>query len=257
MVFHKEGKNEALGAYTPALAEMWGDFIDWEKRREGEGGFLERTLKAHGCFRVLNAALGDGCDSIHLTREGFDVVSNEIDSNFIQKALLNARRDGVTLQITGFDWLDFQNRLPEGSFDAVVLMGNSLTHLFKKKEQLAALAGFRHVLRPGGVLLIDERNYQYLLDNKKEALQNFRYSKKYVYCGEKVSGVPESMKPGKAVFKYTHENGLQGRIQMYPFHKGELEGLLKETGFTKVTKFSDYKRGHSDKADFHQYIAVK
>jgi len=51
---------------SKTLVEMWTDFIDWKKRRLGEGGFIIKTLKHFGCKKIFDACLGDGSDSIHL-----------------------------------------------------------------------------------------------------------------------------------------------------------------------------------------------
>lgn len=238
------------------LVDFWSDFIDWDKRRQGEDGFLARSLAPYG-RNVLDACLGDGCDSIHLLKEGFDVTGNELDSGLAQKALSNARAAGVRLPVTHHDWRDFSKRFEPGIFDSVTLMGNSLTYLFKKKDQLAALSGFMHVLRPGGALLIDERNYAYMLAHREAALARFRYSKKYVYCGKKVDGRPESIAPDNVVMRYDHDDGRTARLTVYPFRKGELSGLLAESGFSSIRQFSDYRPGYNPSADFHQYACVK
>jgi len=68
----KNGKNQKL------LAEMWGDYIDWEKRRKGENSWLVKQLKKYNCQKIFESSLGDGCDPIYLIKEGFNVTSNDI-----------------------------------------------------------------------------------------------------------------------------------------------------------------------------------
>ncbi len=243
---------------SPLLVGIWGDFIDWRRRRLGENGFLEKTLAGHGCKRVLDASLGDGCDSIHLIKQGFEVTSNEIDSLFIERALLNAKKANVNLSVTCFDWRELDEKFERDSFDAVLLLGNSLTYLFRRNDRLRALKAFKNVLRKGGVLLIDERNYEYMLKNRAQILAGkFKYSGKFVYCGSKVHGRPVEIRDNKVVMKYEHENGKTAFLTLYPFKKGELKGLLKEASFGKIMQYSDYHPGYSSNADFHQYVTVK
>ena len=83
------------------LVEMWGDFIDWEKRRKGENGFLTGQLKRFNCKIVFDACLGDGADSIYLIKEGLQVTSNDIDKLFIKKAKKHAR-EAVVKKIKRF-----------------------------------------------------------------------------------------------------------------------------------------------------------
>ena len=121
---------------TKTLVELWRDFIDWDKRREGENGFLKNTLIEHMCKHIFESCLGDGCDAIHLAKEGFDVACNEIDTLFANKARENARKENVGLKITNFDWRNLENHFKEGRFDAVLCLGNSLTYLFRKEDQI-------------------------------------------------------------------------------------------------------------------------
>ena len=241
------------------LVEMWREFIDWEKRRVGEDGFLVKQFKQHNIKKVFDASLGDGCDSVYLLKEGFDVTSNEIDNVFLEKARLNAKEDGVELKLTYLDWRNLDKELEEESFDAVICLGNSLTYLFKQKDQLQALDQFKRLLKKGGVLIVDERNYQYILDNKEEILKgNFKYSGDYVYCGDKVHGVPVEITDNKVKMEYTHsENGKKGYLVLYPFKRGDVKGLLEKTGFSTIQQFSDFQEGEKLEADFYQYVCVK
>ncbi len=243
---------------SPGLVDVWNEYIDWKLRRKGENGFLVKKLRANGGTKVLDASLGDGCDSIYLLKEGFDVTSNEIDSVFIEKAVMNARKNKVDLKLTNYDWGDFGKKFAENSFDAIILLGNSLTYLFDKKDRLKTLKAFNRILKKGGILLIDERNYQRILDTRKQILKGeFQYSKKYVYCGKLVDGVPVEISDKKIGLDIRHKNGQGGKLFVYPFKKGELYNLLLESGFEKIETYSDYKKGYDYNSDFIQHIAVK
>lgn len=241
------------------IIEIWGDFIDYKKRKTGEAGFLKKTLNHSNCHKVFDSCLGNGVDSIHLIREGFDVTSNDIDALMIKKAKENANKAKVTLKITEYDWLHLDKHFDEDSFDATICLGNSITYLFTKNNQLTTLRNFLHLLRKGGVLILDERNYQYMLDNREEILKgNFRYTRRYVYCGKKVHGKPVEITDNRVRMEYTHdEKEEKAYLILYPFKKGELVSLCKEAGFSKVEQYSDYKKGYNPDADFHQYVCVK
>ena len=131
-------------------AEIWGDFVGWDDRRRGEDGFLVRQLKEHGAKKVLNVALGDGVDTIYLLQQGFEVSDNEVDDAFRQKAVENAKAHSFSLSPTNLDWRKLDEAYTPESFDAVICLGNSLTCLFSREDQLAALRQFHRVLAPGG-----------------------------------------------------------------------------------------------------------
>jgi len=60
------------------------------------------------------------------------------------------------------------------------------------------------------------------------------------------------------LIEYSHlETGKRAFYKVYPHKRGELEGLLKEAGFTVKKKFSDYEEGDNPDADFYQYACEK
>lgn len=250
MDIHKQNYNSKV------LVEMWTDFIHWEKRRLGENDFLINNLNKRK--KIFDACLGDGADSIYLLKKGFDVTSNDIDNLFIEKARENAKKHDVNLNITEFDWRVLDKYFD--SFDAVFCLGNSLSYLFEKKDQLKALKNFFNMLGDDGILIIDERNYQSILDKREEIINNgnFQYSGKFVYCGDNVHGEPIEISDSEVRFEYTDKRtGKKGHLVLYPFKKGELMGLLREAGFTRIEQYSDYEKGYDHEADFVQYVCGK
>lgn len=64
---------------------------------------------------------------------------------------------------------DVNSFLPDTSFDAVICLGNSFAHLLDEFEdqrvQRRALENFAKCLKPGGLLFIDHRNYDAIIDS--------------------------------------------------------------------------------------------
>ena len=235
------------------------DFINPEKRRKGEEGFLIKQLKKYNCKKVFESSLGIGIDAVYLSKNKFEVIGNDIDNYAIQKAKEYMKKRGVDIKITNYDWKELTKDIEKDSFDSILCLGNSLTYLFKKEDQLKVLKSFYEVLRKKGILIIDERNYQYILDNKEEILKgNFKYSKKYVFCGDTVNASPVQISQNKIKMQYIdNKNKKKVYLDLYPFKKDEMFNLLKETGFKIIKQFSDYKEGYNKDADFYQYVCVK
>jgi methylase of polypeptide subunit release factors len=103
------------------LAEIWGDFVNWDNRRRGEKGFLITQFKKNNCQNIFDVALGDGVDAIYLIQQGFNVSSNEINEAFRKKAIENAQRLGLNISPTNLDWRDLTKEYKEDSFDAIIL----------------------------------------------------------------------------------------------------------------------------------------
>lgn len=241
------------------LASMWGSFVNWDKRLLSEGPFLLEHLKKHGCQRVFDAALGEGGLSIFLLKNGFEVVSNELDSEFRKVALENARREGARLNVTEYYWQDLRKHFRQGSFDAVVCEGNSLCCEPSSKGRRKAVLNFHYILKQDGILEIDERNFGYILGQKEEILRgNFRYSGKFIYCGDRIHAMPVKITGREVVMQYSDEaDGKRGYLSIYPFKNGELVSLLSAAGFSSVESFSDFKPGFDPNADFHMHVGIK
>ena len=61
-------------------------------------------------------------------------------------------------------------------FDAVLCMGNSFAHLPHLHNQKTALENVAAMLRPGGILVIDHRNFDAILDGGKVPANNIYYN---------------------------------------------------------------------------------
>lgn len=248
----EDEKNQRL------LVEMWGDYIDWNKRREMEEGWLVNQLKGFNCKKIFDSCVGDGCDAIYLIKQGFDVVGNDIDKVFIQKALRNAKKENVQLKIHNLDWRELTKEIPEQSFDAVLCMGNSLYCLFGRENQIKALKQFYTILKKGGILIIDERNYQYVLDNREEILKKKPHSTGCMYYGKNIFGRMTEIKDDRVKYElYDKKNRKAAFAILQPLKRGELNRNLKEVGFQKIKQYSDYHLGEKPKAIFYMYVCQK
>lgn len=81
------------------------------------------------------------------------------------------------------NWLAVQEsdmEVPEGGFDAVICLGNSFAHLpdftGDQENHRIAIKNFHDVLKPGGLLFIDHRNYDAILDTGKAPQRNMYYN---------------------------------------------------------------------------------
>jgi len=82
--------------------------------------------------------------------------------------------------VTLVDDLDGVEGKPAGGFDAVICLGNSFAHMpdFEgdQQNQKRALTNFMDLLKPGGVLLIDHRNYDEILATGLVPAKNIYYN---------------------------------------------------------------------------------
>lgn len=244
--------------FNQTLANSWKDFVDCPERLKTLSGFLEKNLLKHKQGYIFDAALGIGCESIYLLNRGYNVISNEIDDTLIQIARESAYEHKIKLNITQQDWRDLEMKYRNNYFDGIFILGNSLCLLDDINDIQLTLKNFYKSLTPGGTLIVDERNFPYIVEFKNDILKgNFRYSGKYIYCGTEVKAVPIHIANDEVIFGYYRNNKLIGSLKMYPFKKHEMKELLLEAGFRNVKIFSDFKHGYDKEADFYINVAVK
>ncbi len=134
-------------------------FVNWQNRLSVELPFIIEKLHQAGARQVLDAATGTGMHAIALAQCGFSSTGADLSQGMIDKARLNAKSAGVGVhfEVAGFGAL--AETFGSGVFDAVLCLGNSLPHLLSQPELISSLADFASCLRPGGLLLLQNRNF--------------------------------------------------------------------------------------------------
>ncbi len=237
--------------YNDGFVDKWDELIDWDARASSEGDFFIKTLKERGAKKILDVASGTGFHSIRLIEAGFDVYSADGSPVMLAKAFENGRKRGHILQTVQADWR-WLNRDVDGKYDAVICLGNSFTHLFDERDRRKALAEFYAALRHDGVLVIDQRNYDMIMD------EGFKSKHTYYYAGENVKAEPEYVDDGLARFRYEFPDGSIYNLNMFPLRKNYVRKLLREVGFQKITTYGDFQETyHQDQPDFFVHVAEK
>ena len=237
--------------YVRGFVEKWDELIDWDARAKSEGRFFIDVLKARGKKSVLDVAAGTGFHSVQLLKAGFDVTSVDGSAEMLAMAFQNAADHGLVLKTCHADWR-WLNRDVHGKYDAIICLGNSFTHLHDENDRRRALAEFYAALKHDGVLILDQRNYDRILD------QGFDTKHKYYYCGDQVSAVPEYVDDSLARFKYSFPDGSEYHLNMFPLRKDYVRGLLRDVGFQQIHSYGDFQEeGEEQAPDFFIHVAEK
>jgi SAM-dependent methyltransferase len=237
--------------YVKGFVDKWDELIDWDSRVESEGHFFIDVLRERGAEKILDVATGTGFHSIRLIESGFDVTSADGSAQMLAKAFENARARGHLPHIVQADWR-FLNRDIHGEYDAIVCLGNSFTHLFDERDRRKALAEFYAMLAHDGVLILDQRNYDAILDH------GFSSKHTYYYCGKNVSAEPEHIDEGLARFRYRFPDKSEYHLNMFPLRKEYMRSLMLEVGFQRVETYGDFHETYrEEEPDFFIHVAEK
>lgn len=238
--------------YVKSFVEKWDELIDWDRRSATESDFFIRQLKEHDKQRVIDVATGTGFHSVRLIEAGFEVISVDGSAEMLATAFDNATARGHILRTIQADWR-WLNRDVHLLADAVICLGNSFTHLFTERDRRKALAEFYATLRHDGILILDQRNYDAILDHGYT-----KSDRRYYYCGDDVEVAPEHVDDGLARFRYRFPDASEYHLNMFPLRKDYVRRLLHEVGFQKVTTYGDFQETYREsEPDFYIHVAEK
>jgi len=108
---------------------------------------------------VLDAACGTGMHAIALAQRGYAAAGADLSASMIERARQNAAKAGVEARFEAAGFGRLRQTFGTGTFEAVLCLGNSLPHLLSSAELAEALEDFAACLRPGGLLIVQNRNF--------------------------------------------------------------------------------------------------
>lgn len=237
--------------YSGDFVSRWDELIDWDKRAFGEGSFFTDVLLSLGACSVLDVSTGSGFHAVQLKKAGFRVRASDGSQTMVDRATVNFARHGVKIPITCCDWMDL-DPAQLGTFDAVLCLGSSLCHVFDEAERVAVLQRFHELLRPGGVLIVDQRNFQAILAG------HFKSSGRYYYCGQTAQVTLGEVSDQLCEFVYTFSDEATYRLRVAPVRPLKLCSEILQAGFSGVQSFGDFKPLYDPlRCDFIIHVALR
>ena len=134
--------------------------MDWHESSTAEVESLVRMLDLNDKEYVLDLCCGYGRHAVPLALRGIEVTGLDLSGAMLQKAQVDARFAGAHV-----DWVQGDARdLPFGeSFDVVLDLFTSFGYFEKEGENLQVLQEAFRVLVPGGCLVLDTVNHDFII----------------------------------------------------------------------------------------------
>ncbi len=150
-----------------AFAGDYDRFVNWKNRLTYELPFLMEQIGTPEQGRVLDAACGTGQHAIALAQRGYAIAGADLSEPMVEQARLHACQAGVTVQFEAAGFGSLSETFGTGGFHALLCLGNSLPHLLSHAALDSALLDFATCLQPGGRLVIQNRNFDAVLENRQ------------------------------------------------------------------------------------------
>jgi SAM-dependent methyltransferase len=143
------------------LTDLYEAIIDWPKRLANEAPFYRRLFEQAGVKRIADVACGTGRHAQMFHSWGLEVHASDISANMIQRARETfGESENLRWRVQSFD----QPIAPDGPFDAVLCIGNSLALAPDVNVVSQALQYMLRALRPEGLCIVHVLNLWSLPD---------------------------------------------------------------------------------------------
>jgi SAM-dependent methyltransferase len=143
--------------YQNLLADRYGwMFGSFEERIAEQEALFKRLSLHHGPKgAALDLGCGSGFQSIALARLGFSVAAVDLSERLLKE--LADHRGTLPIETVQADLRDFA-AFSDNSFQLVVCMGDTLTHLPARSDVPPLFQQIRRVLKPGGKVVMSFRD---------------------------------------------------------------------------------------------------
>jgi 2-polyprenyl-3-methyl-5-hydroxy-6-metoxy-1,4-benzoquinol methylase len=245
----------SVAEFYDMLAPDYDAMTSFEKRFEVERPFFQDVVNRYHIHTALDAGCGSGFHSILLAQLGVDVTGVDVSSRMLQLAQQHARTYAVDVRTHQGSFGDLDTLFPL-SFDAVLVMGNSLAHLLRAAEMERAIRNFASLLRPNGVLVLQVLNYDRILAVREKRLSEKRsgstmYVRSYEYYDDLIKFT--------ILAREQKAEGIEEKTQtitLRPVLQNEITALLRREGFDALTTYGGINQSVYDPAQSRDLVIV-
>lgn len=138
-----------------------------QDRTDLETQFVIHALDLQPHHRVLDLCCGQGRHSIALAKTGLSVTGVDLSKEMLAIARSSADEAGAAVSLHQADMRHLPDDL-ENQFDAVINMFSSFGYLESENDDQKVLQQIAKSLKPGGKLLMDLLNREWVIINNEE-----------------------------------------------------------------------------------------
>lgn len=225
------------------LSGDYDRFVNWEQRLAREMPFLDKLLSEHGARRVLDVACGTGHHAIALAKRGYDAVGTDINAGMVRRARQNAEAAGAAVSFVQASFGELRETVG-GPFDALLCLGNSLPSLLSQEALGAALADMAQALAPGGLMVIQDLNYDHIWPRRERfmPLVTHRQGEEEWLFWRVLDFHEQTLTFNMIIFRKQSQKWAYDvqSTELRPIFKDELEKHLVGAGFGTKQSYGDY-----------------
>jgi D-alanine-D-alanine ligase len=208
------------------------DVVDDQEITRREISLFLEVLRPAVDDAILDLCCGQGRHTLEMNRRGFKVEGLDRSRYLIQKARTLAEKEGLNIK---FREGDARKLLyPTDTFEVVMILGNSFGYFETIQDDLRVLKQVFRVLKPGGRLLVDVADGEYLRKNFEARSWEWIDQKRFV-CRERSLSVDQQRLISREVITDINKGVIADQFYAETLYDREsLIRLMLEAGFSNI-----------------------
>ncbi len=202
--------------------------------------FLEKLLKELPAnTSILDSCCGTGDHAIWLANQAYTVSASDISDGMIGVASNKAKDEHADINFFRSSWEELPEKTTK-TFDMVLCPGNSFSHVQDFEMLYRSLKAIRKVLRPGGILFFDLRNWEKTYEENSLPPQEFQvegidynFDVKYSW---KLNAWNTASQMIVDLRKTEDKNYERFVFDFFPIGYYQIHDALLKTGFKNIVK---------------------
>ncbi|WP_262888328.1 class I SAM-dependent methyltransferase [Draconibacterium mangrovi] len=202
--------------------------------------FVKNKLGELPGKHILDIGCATGELAFQLAEGGAELIGIDLNEDLLQQAIDNKKHEKLTFQQGNM--LELTQDFKAQQFDAVLCFGNTLVHLNSEALVLQMLEGAKCVLKPGGQLLIQLLNYDYICSEPVDALpvidtENIKFIRRYNFIeNAELIGFQTDLEI-KAINRI-----VSNETPLLALKSEALRTLLEKAGFQNIQFYANFKQ---------------
>lgn len=215
------------------------DLLETEQRYQITKRHWERILSGKEIRTLLDVSIGSGNLTLPLAELGVELYGSDLSEAMLERCREKAGKRGFPIDLRVSDFRRLDERF-DTAFDCVASTGNSLPYV-TNAELLDVLAQMDRLVRPGGYLYVDIRNWDRILETKQRF---YLYNPTFLDGGVRMNLVQvwDHHEDGSMTFNLLYTFERENRIvqkeafeeHYYPIKRRLLLEKLEQLGYREI-----------------------
>ena len=242
-------------AFYDEIADDYDVMTGSGERSSIAAEFLSELVARFPIKSALDVACGTGLYTIGLAKMGIRATGTDVSTAMLDQARRHAQQAAVRADWACAPMQELAAKLSQ-RFDAVLCMGNSIPHLLTDADLDASIAGFTHMLSPGGIIVLQLLNYARIMSRRERIVGiNRQADQEYVRFYDFLPGllqfnILEINWGGREVEHRLHST------QLRPYVMEELRDALLRHGCQDVHAYSGLQFAPFDRDDSETVMLI-